>query len=143
MKKFGLLRELIIYSLILVSAITTGYVIKFAYTFYNKPKTFIQKNTDIHFANTDKNVIIYTTKWCPYCKKLRNYLEENHIDYEDRDIESNNLEINRLYKSINKNTIPIIVLKEKILIGFDEEQLNYFYKNIAAEVNTINQKKGI
>lgn len=42
----------------------------------------------IHIPTTDsQRITIYTTVTCSYCKKLRNYLDENEIPYTDYDVE--------------------------------------------------------
>ncbi len=33
-----------------------------------------------------KEIKIYTTSWCPYCKADKRYLEENNRNYEEIDI---------------------------------------------------------
>ncbi|MGE4262829.1 glutaredoxin domain-containing protein [Shewanella sp.] len=119
-----LIKEFSLYFLILIAAIFSGYGVKQAYAWYNTPSKVFEQNTDAHFLGTDKKIVIYTTQWCPYCKQLRAYLNREKIAYEDRDIEIHNEKIDRLYASINKEAIPIIVLKGKVFIGFDEKLLD-------------------
>lgn len=32
-------------------------------------------------------IVMYSTSWCPYCKKARNYFRENDIPYTEYDVE--------------------------------------------------------
>jgi len=34
------------------------------------------------------NIRIYTTSWCPDCRKAKHFLEENHLAFEEIDIEA-------------------------------------------------------
>lgn len=36
-----------------------------------------------------KNIVVYSTPTCPYCKKTKSFLVENDIEYEDIDVSSN------------------------------------------------------
>lgn len=44
---------------------------------------------DRHFyADGKPRVVLYGTGWCPYCKKLREDLRQDHIDFLDVDVEA-------------------------------------------------------
>ncbi len=122
--KWNFVKDFISYIIVFLFAISIGYGLKSFYVWYSAPRTIIIASTDAHFVNTKKPVVIYTTKWCPYCKALRSYLSEKDIAFEDRDIELDNMEINELYSSVGVNVTPIIIVEGKILIGFNKMDLD-------------------
>lgn len=38
---------------------------------------------------SDKSIVIYGGDYCPYCHKLKNFLDQKNLTYEYRDITKN------------------------------------------------------
>ncbi|PHB63199.1 transcriptional regulator Spx [Bacillus toyonensis] len=82
-------------------------------------------------------VILYTTASCGSCRKAKAWLEENHLDYTEKNIVSNSLTVDEL-KSILRLTeegaTEIISTRSKIFqelnINIEALSLNEFYKLI-------------
>ncbi|WP_237980800.1 transcriptional regulator SpxA [Bacillus thuringiensis] len=82
-------------------------------------------------------VILYTTASCSSCRKAKAWLEENQIDYTEKNIVSNSMTVDEL-KSILRLTeegaTEIISTRSKTFqdlnINIDELSLNEFYKLI-------------
>ncbi|HDR7382907.1 transcriptional regulator Spx [Bacillus toyonensis] len=82
-------------------------------------------------------VILYTTASCGSCRKAKAWLEENQIDYTEKNIVSNSLTVDEL-KSILRLTeegaTEIISTRSKIFqelnINIEALALNEFYKLI-------------
>ncbi|MBJ8077051.1 transcriptional regulator Spx [Bacillus cereus group sp. N12] len=82
-------------------------------------------------------VILYTTVSCGSCRKAKAWLEENQIDYTEKNIVSNSLTVDEL-KSILRLTeegaTEIISTRSKIFqelnINIEALSLNEFYKLI-------------
>ncbi|BAJ03523.1 glutaredoxin family protein [Shewanella violacea] len=117
-------KTLLSYILIISAGLGIGIGAKYGLDLYNQQPNLISQNTNPHYKGVDSKVIIYTTQWCPYCKKAKQYLTDNSIDYIERDIESGSEEINRLYKSIGYPGVPKIVIGNKIINGFNESLLS-------------------
>ncbi len=82
-------------------------------------------------------VVLYTTASCGSCRKAKAWLEENQIDYTEKNIVSNSMTVDEL-KSILRLTeegaTEIISTRSKTFqdlnINIDELSLNEFYKLI-------------
>ncbi|ABK86318.1 TPA: transcriptional regulator SpxA [Bacillus cereus] len=82
-------------------------------------------------------VVLYTTASCSSCRKAKAWLEENKIDYTEKNIVSNSMTVDEL-KSILRLTeegaTEIISTRSKTFqdlnINIDELSLNEFYKLI-------------
>lgn len=115
----GKIKEVFSYGLILAAGLAIGLGVKEAWVWYNAPPPYIQTDTAAHFAGTHEKVVMYSTEWCPYCKKTRDFLTNNNIPFVERDIEKGDAHIDALYHSIGAQGIPQIVIGDKIITGFN------------------------
>lgn len=65
------------------------------------------------------DVIMLGAWWCPYCLQARKYLQRNNINYCEYDMERSE-EGKNLYKKVNGQAIPILLIGDYQLSGFDE-----------------------
>ena len=72
--------------------------------------------------NTQPDVIMLGTWWCPYCYQARRYLTDHDINYCEYDIERS-VEGEKLYNKINAKVIPVLLVDQYIVNGFDEARL--------------------
>mgnify|MGYP000017222790 CR=1 FL=1 len=98
--------------------VSVGYGLKSVVAWYNTPPEFINVDTSQHFKETNHQIVLYSTSWCPACKMTREFLEKNSIDYLERDIESGDKKINFLFKSIGEPGVPKIVTQSGIVNGY-------------------------
>ena len=68
-----------------------------------------------------KNIIMYTSQFCPYCSNAENLLKSKGFDiskkiYVDQDPD----ELTRMMKMTGKRTVPQIYIDKKYIGGFDE-----------------------
>ncbi len=117
------IKEVLQYAVILAVGLGIGLGVKQGYAWYTTPEPFIITDTAPHFANVDTKVVVYSTKWCQFCKKTREYLVSNNIPFIDRDIEVGDEKIDMLYQSIGAKAIPQIVVGDKIISGFNQQLL--------------------
>ena len=85
-------------------------------------------------------VVLYTTASCGSCRKAKAWLEENQIDYTEKNIVSNSMTVDEL-KSILRLTEegateiiehplmlrrPIMLDEKRLQIGFNDEEIRKF-----------------
>lgn len=68
-----------------------------------------------------KNIVMYTSQFCPYCSNAENLLKSKGFDisekiYVDQDPE----ELTKMIEMTGKRTVPQIYISEKYIGGFDE-----------------------
>lgn len=70
---------------------------------------------------------VYTTPSCPYCTKLKNWLEEQNIDYEAFDLSQNKEKAQELIQKTGQRGVPQTLIKdgdeEKAVIGFQPDKI--------------------
>ncbi len=71
----------------------------------------------------NKKVIVYSTKTCPYCRMLKDFLKENNIIFEDYDVGENREKLEEMIKKSGQIGVPVIDIDGEIVIGFDKEEI--------------------
>lgn len=70
-----------------------------------------------------REVKIYTTPTCPYCKTAKKFLDDNGIKYQELDVVKDKAAREEMKNKYNSVTVPTIWLDGEVLVGFDESQL--------------------
>ncbi len=86
-------------------------------------------------ASGARDIVIYTTQWCPYCKALRNTLERYQIPYTEYDTEKS-LHGLLAYQVLGRQGVPVIVVGERIYHGYDGQLLTEALADAGYEINT-------
>jgi len=69
------------------------------------------------------SVIVYSTPTCPFCKKVKSYLQEHHIEFTDIDVMGDQEQAAEMIKKSGQMGVPVIDVDGEIVIGFDEKKL--------------------
>lgn len=69
-----------------------------------------------------KNVTMYATSWCGYCRKARRFFNQHSIAFTEYDIEKDS-QAKRRYDDMGAQGVPVIIINGERLNGFDEERL--------------------
>lgn len=76
--------------------------------------------------SSNNKVVLYSTVWCGYCKKAREYFNSNNISYTEYDVEKSS-KGKRDYKSMGGKAVPIILVGENRLNGFSPSKFESIY----------------
>lgn len=68
-------------------------------------------------------IIIYSTPVCPYCQMAKKFFQENNLEYEDRDVSSNQEFLIEMIQKSGQMGVPVIDIDSQIVIGFDKEEI--------------------
>lgn len=72
----------------------------------------------------NKEVVIYTTPTCGYCKMTKEYFKENSIDYKEIDVASDPKAAEEMIEKTGHVGVPQIFVGEDVVIGFDRPMLD-------------------
>jgi glutaredoxin len=68
-------------------------------------------------------VVIYTTSWCPVCKRAKAWMASHGVPYEEHDIEASRDDA-RMNRTINpRGSIPTFDIEGDVMVGFSEDGL--------------------
>ncbi len=65
-------------------------------------------------------VKVYTTKTCPYCYMLKDYLKANKVDFEDVDVSSDYEAAMEMVSKSGQRGVPVADIDGNIVVGFDQ-----------------------
>jgi len=77
---------------------------------------------------TSTGVTVYTTSWCGYCKKTKQFLKQRGVDFVEKDIEKDPAAAQELSQKaaaagVRVGGVPVTDVRGKLVVGFDEKQL--------------------
>lgn len=69
------------------------------------------------------NVTIYTTPTCGYCHMAKQYLSENQIPFEEKNVSLDHTAAEEMIRKSNQMGVPVIDVDGQIIVGFDQSRL--------------------
>jgi glutaredoxin 3 len=66
------------------------------------------------------NIIVYSTPSCPWCHKLKDFLNEKNISFEDIDVAADQEAAKKMIDKSGQMGVPQIEINNKIIVGFDK-----------------------
>ena len=70
-----------------------------------------------------KKVTIYSTPTCPYCIKVKEFLKENNIAYENIDVSTNQEKAQEMIDKSGQMGVPVLDIDGELILGFDKEAI--------------------
>jgi glutaredoxin 3 len=70
-----------------------------------------------------REVKIYTTPTCPYCKMAKKFLGDNGIKYQEFNIVEDKAAQEEMKNKCDSLAVPTICFDDEVMIGFNERQL--------------------
>ena len=67
-----------------------------------------------------KEIKVYSTKICPYCVKVKNFLTEKNIPFQDIDLSDSPDELVALKEKTGLRTVPQVFFGEEFIGGCDD-----------------------
>lgn len=71
-----------------------------------------------------KRVVVYSTRSCPWCVKLKDYLKENNIRFEDVDVSDNQSRAEEMRRKSGQMGVPQTDIGGQMIVGFDKMKIN-------------------
>jgi len=73
---------------------------------------------------SDKQVNIYTTPACQYCKMAKDFFQANNVEYAEYDVQADVDKRQEMIEKSGQMGVPVIFVGEEMVIGFDEGRLS-------------------
>ncbi len=76
------------------------------------------------------DVKVYYSPTCPVCAKVKKYLDEKGVEYEQLDVVSDEDARDEMLEKSEQLAVPQIEINGKMIVGFDKNALESELKNV-------------
>lgn len=76
-----------------------------------------------------KDIIVFSTKTCPFCVELKKELEKNEIPYKEIDVEESPEWYKNMLDRSKQDVVPQTWVGEEIVIGNDIQSIKKLLEN--------------
>lgn len=73
-----------------------------------------------------KKVTVYTTPTCGWCHRVKAYLTEKGVSFEEKDVSRDREAAMEMIQKTNQMGVPVLDIGGAMIVGFDKERINYF-----------------
>ena len=70
-----------------------------------------------------KSVKVYSTPTCPYCIRVKQFLAENNIPFENYDVSADQAKAEEMIQKSGQMGVPMLDIEGEIIVGFDKEKI--------------------
>lgn len=76
-----------------------------------------------------KNVTIYSTPTCQYCKKAKSFFKEHEVDYTDHNVQEDPDKRKEMLEKSGQMGVPVIIVEDEesgeseMIVGFEKDAL--------------------
>jgi len=71
-----------------------------------------------------KNVSIYSTPTCGYCKAAKAYFTEHNVTFTDYNVAADREKAQEMFQKSGQMAVPVIFVDNDMTVGFDEARLS-------------------
>jgi len=68
-------------------------------------------------------VKVYSTKTCPWCHKVKDFLKDKGIKFDDIDVGADPKAANEMVEKSGQMGVPVTDIDGKVIVGFDKEAI--------------------
>lgn len=72
-------------------------------------------------------VVVYTSSTCPYCTMAKDFLKENNVEFVEKNVQED-AEARSELMAKGYTGVPVIVVGEEEIVGFDKAKLEELIK---------------
>ena len=73
---------------------------------------------------SEKEVKVYSTPTCPWCKKVKQFLDDNSVKYQDLNVAEDKAAREEMLNKCHQLAVPTICIdNSEVIVGFNEAQL--------------------
>jgi len=69
-------------------------------------------------------ITAYTTQSCPHCIRLKEFLTEKGVEFENVDVSSDSAKADEMVKKSGQMGVPVVEIDGEITVGFDKDAIS-------------------
>jgi glutaredoxin 3 len=71
-----------------------------------------------------EDVTVYTTPTCPWCSKVKSYLKNKGVNYQEVDVADDIQAAQRMVELTGQRSVPVITIGERYIVGYDPDRID-------------------
>ena len=75
-------------------------------------------------SNSSPKVIVFTSPYCSWCKRVKNYLQQQRIRFTEVDVTKNSSAARDIVRKTGQQGVPVTLINNRPVIGFDKAKLD-------------------
>ena len=68
----------------------------------------------------DKNVVVYSTPTCPYCRRATDYLSRKGVPFVEHNVAQDRDAAKEMIKKSGQMGVPVISIDGEVVVGFNQ-----------------------
>ncbi|OIO35986.1 MAG: NrdH-redoxin [Candidatus Levybacteria bacterium CG_4_9_14_3_um_filter_36_7] len=69
-------------------------------------------------------VKVFSTPTCPYCTRVKSYLDEKNIPFENIDVAGNPNGLQYMITVSGQMGVPVVMIDDYVIVGFDKDKID-------------------
>ncbi len=70
-----------------------------------------------------KSVKVYSTSTCPWCIRVKQFLRDNNIEFQNLDVSGDQMAAEEMMAKSGQMGVPVIDIDGEIIVGFDQARI--------------------
>ena len=71
----------------------------------------------------NKKVKVYSTPTCPFCIRVKQFLKDSAVNFEDIDVTVNHEAAQEMINRSGQMGVPVIDIEGELIVGFDKDKI--------------------
>jgi glutaredoxin-like YruB-family protein len=72
----------------------------------------------------DKEIKVYSTSTCPWCRKAKEYFNSKGVKYSDYDVAQDREKLQEMVDLTGQRGVPVIVIGNQVIVGFNQPKID-------------------
>lgn len=68
-------------------------------------------------------ITVYSTSTCPHCKRVKSFLKENNVTFDNIDVSENQEKAKEMVEKSGQMGVPVLDIDGEIIVGFDKDKI--------------------
>lgn len=69
------------------------------------------------------NITVYTLPTCKWCEKVKSFLKDHHVDFEEKHVAHDPYMLRQVYEQTKQTGVPVTHIGDEWVVGYDEARL--------------------
>ena len=73
---------------------------------------------------TEKDIKVYSTPTCPWCRKAKDYLKEKGVQFTEYNVGEDRSKLQEMVELSGQRGVPVIKIDDDVIVGFNQSKID-------------------